>query len=75
MATLEPRIAALEQRAGFGAGARLEQIRIVGVNPDGSEGESVVIWESPLMKNGHMDFSGFSDEEVRALARVRIEAD
>ena len=72
MATLEPRIAALERRAGVGAGARLEQIRIVGVNPDGSLTEGSVIKIPPVMKNGNMDFSDFSDDEVRRLARVRI---
>ena len=72
MPNLETRITDLEHRAGIGAGRRLEKIRIVGVLPDGSEGESVVIKIPPVMKNGNMDFSDFSDEEVRRLARVRI---
>lgn len=71
MATLEPRIAALEKRAG--AGGRLERIRLVGINPDGTEGESVVIKIPPTMKSGHMDFSKVPTDELRKLARIRIE--
>lgn len=71
MATLEPRIAALEKRAG--GGGRLERIRIVGVLPDGTEGQSAVIKVPRIMKNGDVDFSGFTDDEVRRLARIRIE--
>ena len=68
------RLEKLEARHGrtLAGGRRIDQYRIVGVNPDGSEGESVVIKIPPVMKNGNMDFSGFSDEEVRRLARVRI---
>lgn len=73
MPSLEPRIAALEQRSGIGAGARLERIRLVGVNSDGTEGNSVVIWESPPMKNGNLDLSAVPADELRALARIRIE--
>lgn len=71
MATLEPRIAALEKRSG--AGGRIERIRLVGINPDGTEGESAVIKVPRIMKNGDVDFSGFTDDEVRRLARIRIE--
>lgn len=71
MATLEPRISALEKRAG--AGGRLERIRLVGINPDGTEGESVVIKIPPTMKSGHMDFSKVPTDELRKLARIRIE--
>lgn len=71
MATLEPRIAALEKRAG--AGGRLERIRLVGINPDGTEGESVVIKIPPTTKGGHMDFSNVPTDELRKLARIRIE--
>lgn len=58
MATLETRISDMEKKAGMGAGApRLERIRLVGVNRDGSEGQSVVIKIPPTKKGGHMDFS------------------
>ena len=73
MGTLEPRIAALEHRAGIGAGRRLDRIRLVGINSDGTEGDSVVIWESPLMKDGNLDLSAVPDDELRKLARIRIE--
>ena len=71
MPNLEPRIAALEKRAG--AGGRLERIRLVGINPDGTEGESVVINIPPTMKSGHIDFSKVPTDELRKLARIRIE--
>ena len=70
MATLETRIAALEKRAG--AGGRLERIRLIGILANGDEGESAVIKVPRIMKNGEVDFSGFSDDEVRRLARIRI---
>ena len=73
MGTLEPRIAALEHRAGIGAGRRLDRIRLVAVNSDGTEGDSVVIWESPLMKNGNLDLSAVPTDVLRKLARHRIE--
>ena len=73
MGTLEARITDLEQRAGVGAGARLDRIRLVAVNSDGTEGESVVIWVSPNMKNQHIDFSAVPDDALRKLARHRIE--
>lgn len=68
------RLEKLEARHGrtLAGGRRIDQYRIVGILPDGSEGESAVIKIPPVMKNGHMDFSGFSDDEVRRLARVRI---
>jgi hypothetical protein len=72
MATLETRISDMEKKAGAGAGGRLDRIRLVGINPDGTEGESVFIKVPPVMKNGNMDFSGFTDAEVRRLARIRI---
>lgn len=73
MATLETRISDLEKKAGAGAGGRLERIRLVGINPDGTEGEGVIIWESPVMKSGHIDFSAVPTDELRKLARIRIE--
>ena len=73
MGTLEPRIAALEHRAGIGAGRRLDRIRLVGINSDGTEGDSVVIKIPPTMKSGHMDFSKVPTDELRKLARIRIE--
>ncbi len=71
MATLEPRIAALEKRSG--AAGRIERIRLVGILANGDEGESAVIKVPRIMKNGDVDFSGFTDDEVRRLARIRIE--
>lgn len=73
MPNLETRITDLEQRAGIGAGRRLERIRIVAVLPDGTEGDSVVIWESPHMTKANMDFSAVPDDALRKLARHRIE--
>ena len=73
MPNLETRITDLEQRAGIGAGRRLEKIRIVGVLPDGSLTEGAVIWESPLMKNGNLDLSAGPTDELRKLARIRID--
>jgi hypothetical protein len=73
MATLETRISDLEKKAGIGAGGRLDRIRLVGINSDGTEGDSVVIWESPLMKNGNLDLSAVPDDDLRKLARHRIE--
>ena len=73
MPNLETRITDLEQRAGIGAGRRLEKIRIVGVLPDGSLTEGAVIWESPHMTKANMDFSAVPDDELRKLARHRIE--
>ena len=73
MPNLETRITDLEQRAGIGAGRRLDRIRLVGINSDGTEGDSVVIWESPLMKNGNLDFSAVPTDALRKLARHRIE--
>lgn len=72
MATLETRISDLEKKAGAGAGGRLERIRLVGINPDGTEGVSAVMKVPHIMKNGDVDFSGFSDDEVRRLAQIRI---
>ena len=68
------RLEKLEARHGrtLAGGRRIDQYRLVGILPDGSEGESAVIKIPPVMKNGNMDFSGFSDDEVRRLARVRI---
>ena len=73
-AEIVSRLEKLEARHGrtLAGGRRIESYRLVGILPDGSEGESAVIKIPPLMKNGHMDFSGFSDDEVRRLARVRI---
>jgi len=73
MPNLETRITDLEHRAGIGAGRRLDRIRLVAVNSDGTEGDSVVIWESPPMKNGNLDLSAVPADELRALARIRIE--
>ena len=70
MPNLEPRISALEKRAG--AGGRLERIRLVGINPDGTEGESAVIKVTTIVR-GHMDFSKVPTDELRKLARIRIE--
>lgn len=71
------RLEKLEARHGrtLAGGRRIDQYRIVGILPDGSEGCSAVIKIPPVMRNGNMNFSGFTDDEVRALARVRIEAD
>lgn len=76
-AELIDRLKKLEALRGrtLAGGRRIDSYRIVGILPDGSEGESAVIKIPPVMKSGHMDFSGFTDDEVRALARVRIEAD
>ena len=73
MPNLEPRIAVLEARCGrtLAGGRRIDSYRIVGILPDGTEGESAVIKVQPIVR-GHMDFSGFSDDEVRRLAKLRI---
>ena len=71
MQSLEKRVADLEKVTHTGAAARIERIRLVGVNPDGSRTEGAVI-NVPPIKNGRADFSGFTDDEVRRLARVRI---
>ena len=70
-AELINRLEKLEARHGRTRGRRVTLIHIVGVNPDGTEtrGGSIRV---PPMKNGRMDFSGFTDDEVRRLARVRI---
>lgn len=71
-AELINRLEKLEARHGRTRGRlRIEQIRLVGINPDGTEGESAVIKVPPIVR-GHMDFSGFSDDEVRRLAKLRI---
>lgn len=72
MATLETRISDMEKKAGIGSGGRLERIRLVGINPDGTEGESVAIKIPPIMKNGRVDFSKVPDDELRQIARLRI---
>ena len=67
------RLEKLEARHGRTRGRlRIEQIRLVGVNPDGSFTEGAVIKIPKVMPNGSMDFSGFSDDEVRRLAKLRI---
>jgi hypothetical protein len=73
MATLETRISDMEKKAGIGSGVRPDRIRLVGIERDGTEGERVAIKVPPILKNGKMDFSGFTDAEVRAVARIRIE--
>ena len=71
-AELISRLEKLEARHGRASAARrVTLIHIVGVNPDGTEtrGGSIRV---PPVKNGRMDFSGFTDDEVRRLARGRI---
>lgn len=76
-AELISRLEKLEARHGRTRGRlRIEQIRLVGVNPDGSFTEGAVIKVPPIMKNGNMDFSKVPDDELRQIARLRIvEAD
>ena len=73
MGTLEPRIAALEKRAG--AGARLERIRYVGINPDNSEGESAILKIPSVGPDGKIDVSGLTRSELHALARIPLDSD
>ncbi len=72
MQSLEKRVADLEKVTHTGAAARIERIRLVGVNPDGSRTEGAVI-NVPPVKNGRADFSKVPDDELRKLARIRIE--
>ncbi len=51
---------------------RIEQIRLVGVNPDGSFTDGAVIKVPPIMKNGRVDFSKAPDDELRQIARLRV---
>ena len=77
-AELINRLEKLEARHGrtLAGGRRIDSYRIVGIRPDGSEGESAVIKIQTVMKNGNMDFSKVPDDELRQIARLRIvEAD
>jgi predicted RNA-binding protein with TRAM domain len=76
-AELISRLEKLEARHGVsGVARRIEGYRIVGINPDGTEGQSVAIKIQPIMKNGRVDFSKVPDDELRQIARLRIvEAD
>jgi hypothetical protein len=72
-AELISRLEKLEARHGRASAARrVTLIHIVGVNPDGTQTRGGTIRVPPIRKNGRMDFSGFTDDEVRRLARIRI---
>jgi hypothetical protein len=72
-AELINRLEKLEARHGRASAARrVTLIHIVGVNPDGTETRGGTIRVPPIRKNGKVDFSGFTDDEVRRLARIRI---
>ena len=68
---LQTRIAALESRAG----ARLERIRLVGMNPDGREGEGAILKIPPVGPDGKFDVSGLTRSELHALARIPLDSD
>ena len=49
-----------------------DKVREAGGQVIGIEGVSAVMKVPHIMKNGDVDFSGFSDDEVRRLAQIRI---